>query len=194
MRVLARYALVMLVLAALASGTFAQQVVDELIPEGELKWEKTLPKKILDFDIADETGDVIVATEDEIQKLDGNGNVLWRHGFSCEKFVYARTNRTGKAVVLKIYVNPGKIDLDGKTIIFDEEGNKVFEGIFDGRYYPSPNGKYMVRQRYEMLNPELPVYTIDGKSVPFQLPQELQEPEMTFLARFISDSELLMYR
>jgi hypothetical protein len=134
-------------LLAFCSVVLAQDRLQEIFPGSEVSWEKRFDGKIRNFQVAKESGHVVVSSTESdgiyIYRLDKTGRQLWKKKLTSSKQGGATISGNGETILASVGTGVAHWH---HYYVFDSDGNLLWNRRLKGQFYLSPKGGYLAYQ------------------------------------------------
>jgi hypothetical protein len=181
-------------LLAFCSVVLAQDRLQEIFPGSEVSWEKRFDGKIRNFQVAKESGHVVVSSTESdgiyIYRLDKTGRQLWKKKLTSSKQGGATISGNGETILASVGTGVAHWH---HYYVFDSDGNLLWNRRLKGQFYLSPKGGYLAYQNTTGSDDgytRLRVLDRFGNELWEKYPPLFQKGR--FLNRFITENEMLV--
>ena len=179
---------VLAMLLVFCSVVLAQDRLQEMFPGSEVSWEKRFDGEIKGFEVAKESGHVVVSSVESdgtyIYLLDKTGRQLWKKKLtSLKRGASVAVSDNGETIL---------VGAGWKKYVYDSDGTLLCEKRADEGlgYYLSPEGNYLIPQ-IEDWGRAFTIYRKDGSPLWESPPSGFDKGY--FLTRFVTENEALVF-
>jgi len=182
------------ILLAFCSVVLAQDKLKQMFPDSEVAWEKRFDGKITNFQVAKESGHIVVSSVESdgtyIYLLDKTGRQLWKKKLTSLKHGGVTVSDNGETVLASVGTGVAHWN---HYYVFDSYGHLLWNKEMKGQLYLSPQGGYLAYQNTSDSDDgytRLRVLDRFGNELWKEYPPRFQKGR--FLNRFVTEHEMLV--